>query len=127
MAYGNKHSGLERYGKPVDPEDPGKFTLAPDLANPPLPPSFDERLEKIVSDPAALGYEWEYDDERGERQKLEIRQLIRDVIGRVTPTQLTTADNLNFELHDDDPKGNCYYAYNCAVAEMKEATKRLGL
>lgn len=121
MAYGKKHSGLERYGKPVDPEDPGKFTLAPDLANPPLPPSFDERLEKIVSNPAGLGYEWGYDDEQGERQKLEIRQLIRDVIERVKPERRSHRSR-EYQNWPDVVNG-----HDEAIDELEAKSKELGL
>lgn len=42
----------------------------------------------------------------------------------LSPKQLTETDKLDFSLHDDDPEGNCYYAYNCAIAEMKSAAKK---
>ena len=41
------------------------------------------------------------------------------------PKQFTESDKLDFNLHDDDPEGNCYYAYNCAIAEMCKAAKRV--
>lgn len=42
----------------------------------------------------------------------------------LAPEQLTEADKLDFNLHDDDPEGNCYYAYNCAIGDMKRAAKK---
>jgi hypothetical protein len=57
----------------------------------------------------------------------EIKQLLSDCVDHITPKQLTEADNLDFTLYEAEPKGNCYYAYNCAVAEVKKAKKDLGL
>lgn len=42
----------------------------------------------------------------------------------LAPEKLTEADELDFNLHDDDPEGNCYFAYNCAIDEMAKAAKR---
>jgi len=39
------------------------------------------------------------------------------------PRQLTEADKLDFTLHDDDPAGNRYYAYNCALDEARVAAR----
>lgn len=59
-----------------------------------------------------------------EQDRKASRQGWYDRFEASAPKQLTEADNLDFNLHDDDPKGNCYYAYNCAIDDMKRAVKK---
>lgn len=77
------------------------------------------RIRQIVKDACRLGNN--YEDMAG---KLMTGQEWLDRFIALAPRQLTKADNLDFNLHDDDPEGNCYYAYNCAIGEMKRAARK---
>lgn len=61
---------------------------------------------------------------KGLNTKLMTGKEWYDRFMELAPRQLTAADELDFNLHDDDPEGNCYYAWNCAVAGIDKAARR---